>query len=97
MNKLSDLWLKACVLASLGLSSNAFASSANEIFEPVTDKTNEIREAVALWSTSIVILVCVVVGLWTTFGNFPKKWAANVAAGATIIVGAVNIGTYLLT
>lgn len=95
MKTVKKLWLKMGALASMGVANTALAD-AEEVFGTVIEKTTDVGDQVALWGSAVSILAIVCVGLLAMFGNFPKKWAVNVAVGSTVILLGSNIANFLM-
>lgn len=96
MKTVKNLWLKMGVFASMGMANTALANDAEDVFESVIEKTTDVGDQVALWGSAVSILAIVCVGLLAMFGNFPKKWAVNVAVGSTVILLGSNIANFLM-
>ncbi|MUK92555.1 hypothetical protein GNP80_08880 [Aliivibrio fischeri] len=102
MNAASNLvkktWLKLCVFGSLFMTNAVLASGdADDVFEPLNDKTDQIREQIVMWGTGLSVLCIVIFGILTMCNVMPKKWGILICAGCLIIVAGVNISSFLLS
>jgi len=97
MNQAQSKWLQLCVAVSYFLSTSLFAaSSAEDVFDPVNEKTEELVDQVVKWGSAICILMIMVVGVMSMLGKFPKELARNVTVGAVIILIGANGANWLL-
>lgn len=94
---LKRTWLKICAMGSLFMSEAVLASGdAGDVFEPLNDKTDQIRAEVVGWANGLSVLCIVIFGVLTMINKLPKVWGVSICAGCFIILVGVNIADFLM-
>lgn len=103
MKTLKEYWFMACCALSILVSPSSYAAKgtggvggAVEIFDPLTDKTEDLSGVVTTWAAAVSLLVIVIFGVMVMMGKLSKFWGACIVGGGLIILTGSGISSFLL-
>lgn len=95
-HSVKNIWLKVGVLFSVYAPAVLAAGDADDVFDPLNEKTDQLVSQITTWAASLSLLCIVGFGTMTMLGKFSKFWGVCIVGGCLIILVGSGLSAFLL-
>lgn len=96
LTTIKNRWLELCLLSFTFVSNVAFAD-ADDIFDPVNEKTGQLVDQVTTWAGAVSLLAIVIFGTLMMMNKVSKVWGVSIVGGGLVVLLGSSISKFIMT